>query len=271
MNIRELLRFKIAYQTMKDHWKVSIILTLLFMVMAAMYAGMFPAFEDTLTKMVEEGMAENYTWLPGASDMATYVGFLNLELYQIFWMLILGIIIGFISASIISKEIEGKNIDLLMSNPISRKQIVFEKFIGLIPMILLINFATMLTVIGTTIAINEDLNFANLYITHIVSIPYLLAIISLGILISVIIDEKMKASIITIAILVGMFIFNSIGHMIPDYKNMTLISINNYFDPYSILKFGEVDIANVIVLVVVITVCLIIAMIYFEHKDIAVS
>ena len=81
MNIRDIFRFKIAFQTMKDYWKVSLILTLLFMGMAAMYAGMYPAFKDTLTEMVEGGLSENYTFLEGASDMATYVGFLNLELY----------------------------------------------------------------------------------------------------------------------------------------------------------------------------------------------
>ena len=271
MNIRDIFRFKIAFQTMKDYWKVSLILTLLFMGMAAMYAGMYPAFKDTLTEMVEGGLSENYTFLEGASDMATYVGFLNLELYQLFWILILGILIGFIVASLMSKEIEGKTIDLLMSNPLSRKQIVFEKYLGLIPMILLINFATMFTVMGVTIAINEELNFANLYMTHIVSVPYLLAVAAIGILISVIIDEKMKASIIMIAILTGMFIFESISLMIPDYENMGLISITHYFNPYDILKLGKVDVVGVIVLIAVIFSCLIAAMIYFEHRDIAVS
>ena len=271
MNIRDIFRFKIAIQTIKDYSKITIILTLLFMAMAAMYAGMYPAFKDTLTEMVEGGMSENYNFLEGASDMATYVGFLNLELYQMFWILILGILIGFIAASIMSKEIEGKTIDLLMSNPLSRKQIVFEKYIGLIPMILIINFATMLTVMGVTIAINEELNFANLYITHVVSVPYLLAVAALGILISVIIDEKMKASIIMIAILIGMFIFESISLMIPDYENMGLISITHYYNPYDILKLGKVDAVGVIVLFAFISSCLIAAMIYFEHRDIAVS
>jgi len=107
--------------------------------------------------------------------------------------------------------------------------------------------------------------------THIVSVPYLLAVAAIGILISVIIDEKMKASIIMIAILVGMFIFESISLMIPDYENMGLISITHYFNPYDILKFGKVDVAGVIVLFAVIFSCLIAAMIYLEHRDIAVS
>jgi ABC-2 type transport system permease protein len=265
-----ILRFKIAIRTMKDNFKIAIILTLLFMGISAMYTGFYPAFEESLLEMMESGFADSFNFLSGAQDMSSYVGFLNLELYQIFWLMILGIIFGFISASMISKEIEGKTFDLLMSNPVSKKQIVFEKFLGLVPMIILINFATMFSVILSTLAMSEELNFSNLFITHLVSIPYFLAVIGIGILISVIINEKMKASITMIAIIVGMFVFNSISLMVPDYDKIGLISITHYFDPYQTLKFGEVDIGGLIVLSVITIWCLIIAMIYFDHKDIAV-
>ena len=268
--LKRILRFKIAIQTIKNYWRVTIILSVLFMGMAAMYAGMFPSFEESLLEMMESDFAEGFSWLPGSADMATYVGFLNLELYQIFWIMILGIILGFISASVISKEIEGKTFDLLMSNPVSKKQIVFEKFIGLLPTVLIINFATMFVVMGVTVAIDEELNFTYLFLTHLASIPYLFAVISIGILLSVIINEKMKASIIMIALIVGMYIFNSISLMIPDYKSLGYISITHYFNPYDTLKFGEMDFVGIIVLFVVTIWCLIIAMIYFDHKDIAV-
>ena len=198
--MNDIFRFRIAFRTIKDYKKTTIILTLLFIVIAVMYSGMFPAFKEPLEEMAGSGIFDSFSSFFGPStfDMATYVGFLNLELYQIFWTLILGIVIGFIAASIISKEIEGKTIDILMSNPISRKQIVFEKFIGLIPMTLVINFGTMLAVMGVTVAIGEELDFGNLFLTHIASIPYFLAILGIAILLSVIINEKMKASITTL-------------------------------------------------------------------------
>jgi len=266
----ELLSFRITIQTIKDYWKTTLILSLLFMGMAAMYSGMYPAFKDVMADLAPE-MMEQFMFLPGAEDMATYIGFLNIELYQIFWMLILGILIGLISASIISKEIEAKTIDLFMANPISRKQIIIEKFMGFIPMILIINFSTFLVVSGITIAIDEQINFQYLFMTHIISIPYLLAITSMGLLISVVIDEKMKASIIMIAIIVGMFIFNSISLMIPDYKTLGYISLTHYFNPYDILKSGTIDLVGVVVLIVVILEFLLVTMFIFERRDINVS
>jgi len=203
--------------------------------------------------------------------MASYIGFLNVELYQMFWLLILGILVGFIAASLVSREVEAKTIDLLMANPISRKQIVFEKFVGLIPMILIINFATYLAVCGVTLAINEEINFSYLLMTHIVSIPYFFAVASMGLLISVIIDEKMKASIVMIAVIVGMFVFRSVSLIVTDYEAIGFLSLTNYFNPYDILKSGTVDAVGVVVLVVVILECLLVSMFIFERRDINVS
>jgi len=271
--MNDAFRFKIAIQTIKDYKKTTIIIALLFMVMAAMYAGMFPSFQDTLLQLAESGALESYTQVfgPAAMDMATYVGFINLELYQIFWIVILGILLGFIAASQISREIEGKTIDILMSNPVSRKQIVFEKFIGLIPLMLVINFATMFAVMGITIAIGESLNFGYLFLTHLVSIPYFLAVFAIGILISVIVDEKMKASIFFIGTLMGMYVIDMVSKTSADYEAIGYASIIHYVDLYDSLKYGKVDVSGVFVLIAVIVVSLVIAMIYFEHKDIQVT
>jgi len=271
MSLNDTLRFKISFQTMKDNAKLTIILTLLFMVMVSVYAGMFPSFEEALVDMTNSGVMESFNYFPHADQMHTYVGFLTIELYTIFWLLVLAIIIGFIAASIISKEIEGKTIDLLMSNPVSRKQIVFEKFVGLVPMFLIVNFATMLAIIGTTEGLNQTLNYENLLMVHVISIPYFLAVFSIGILISVIINEKMRATIILISILVGMFIINSMSLMSPDYEFLGSFSLFHYFDTFDVLENGNVDVAGVFVMIALITVCIVISMIYFEHKDIPVS
>jgi ABC-2 type transport system permease protein len=271
LGLSNIFRFKIAIQTMKDYWKTMLILTILFMAMAAMYAGMFPAFEESLKEMAELGMTETYgDYLRGGEDMATYVGFLNLELYQIFFIMILGIILGFIAGTQISKEIEAKTIDLLMSNPVSRKQIVFEKYIGLIPMILIINFGSFIAVIGITIGIGEDLNFYYAFLTHLCAMPYFLAVVGVGMLISVFINEKMKAAIFMIAFIFVMFMLETIGNIASDIEAIGYASLIHYYDPTDILKFGEIDAAGMIVLLVVAIWSLIIAMIYFEHKDIRI-
>jgi len=264
----DIFRFRITIQTIKDYWKSTLILTLLFSGMAALYAGMFPAFEEMMVEMGESGALDSFAFIPGYEDMASYVGFLNIEMYQIFWVLILGIIIGFLAASSIAKEIESKTIDILMSNPVSRKQIIIEKFLGLLPMVLIINFVAMLTVMMMTIAIGEDLNFWYLILTHLISLPYFFSIVAIGLFISTLFDEKMKASVVMMAIVVAMFIFDSISEMIPDYETLGLISLKHYFQPYNALKLGQIDATANLILILVTITALIAAMFYFDWKDI---
>jgi ABC-2 type transport system permease protein len=266
--ILDIFRFRITIQTIKDYWKSTLILTLLFSGMAALYAGMFPAFEEMMVEMGESGALDSFAFIPGYEDMASYVGFLNIEMYQIFWVLILGIIIGFLAASSIAKEIESKTIDILMSNPVSRKQIIIEKFFGLLPMVLIINFVAMLTIMMMTIVIGEDLNFWNLILTHLISLPYFFSIIAIGLFISTLFDEKMKASVVMMAIVVSMFIFDSISEMIPDYETLGLISLKHYFQPYNALKLGQIDATANLILILVTIIALIAAMFYFDWKDI---
>ena len=267
--ITRILRLRIAYQTMKDYWKTTTIFTFLFSGIAVMYALMYPTFRETMESLAPS-MVEQFAWIPGAEDMSSYVGFLNIEMYQIFWVLFLGMILGFIGASSVSKEIESKTIDLLMSNPVSRKQIIFEKFIGIVPMVIIVNIGVILTLVLVTTAINEEMNFYYLFLTHLVSIPYFLAVLGIGLLVSTVINEKMKASVITIAIVISMFLFESLSQISLDYESLGLISLKHYYNPYNTLKFGNIDGTGVIVLLVVTIWTLIFAMIYFEHKDIKI-
>ena len=268
--MNRIYRLNIALRTMKDSWKISLILTLIFMGMAGMYCAAYTAFEGSLEDMF--GMFEGeFAFLRGFEHMSTYPGFLTMELYEIFWILILGMLLGFLAASLISKEVEGKTIELLMSNPVSRKQLVVEKYLGLIPFILLINGATMLTIFGVTAAIGQELNVGYLVMTHVVSVPYFLAIAGMGLLVSVIIDEKMKASMITIALIMGMYIFESISLLLPDYESMGYLSLTHYYIPADILIEGHVDAWGIVVLVLVALICVIVSMVYFDYRNIEVS
>jgi len=270
--IKRILRFKITIQTIKDNMKATIIFALLFSAMAAMYSSFYPQFKELLADMANDPNFSNMLvgFTGGSGDFVSYIGFLNLELYSIFFVLILGIIIGFIAATIISKEIESKTMDLLMSNPVSRKQIIIERFLGLVPMILIIDFITMISVYGVSVAIGENMNFLNLFIAHLYAVPYFLAVIGIALLISTIFDEKMKSSIIMIAVLVGMFFIEYMSHFAQDAKSIGLISLTHYFKPYDALKSGVVDANGVIVLLGVTIVTLIISIIYFDKKNIKV-
>jgi len=268
--LQQILRFKITIQTIKDNMKATIIFTLLFSAMAAMYSSFYPQFKDLLFDMADDPQFTEFLigFTGESGDFVSYVGFLNLELYSIFFILILGLIVAFISSTIISKEIESKTIDLLMSNPVSRIQIIIERFIGIVPMILIINFITMFVVYGVTIAIGESIDFVNLLIAHLYAVPYFLSVVAISLVISTIIDEKMKSSIFMVALLVGMFFIEYISNFTQDFKDIGLMSLTHYYKPYDALNSGTVDANGVIILSLVTIIGIIISIVYFKFKDI---
>ena len=266
--LKRILHFRITWQTIKDYWRTSLILTLFVIALAAMYAGMFPSMKDTLPSLINTFKDNPMMAVFDVEQMNSYIGFLNVEFYDVFWVLVFGIMIGFITASQISKEIESKTIDLLMSNPVSRKQIVFEKFVGLIPLIIMINLAAIFTIWGTSVLINEDINLWYLSLTHVVSIIYFMAIASVGLFVSVIINEKMKASIVMILFVFLSYFINMIGKMLNN-DSIRIFSLKKYYETIDILKYGNLDIQGIVILCVFTILIMITSLIYFEHKDIA--
>lgn len=257
-------KLKISWKTVKDHWKVTALLTFIFMGLAAMYVSSYPAFEESLQEFKDMPMS----FIRGFEDLGSFTGFLNVEMYQIFWSLILPTLIAYVSASLISEEIEAKTIDMLMSNPVSRRRIVLEKFLGMLPMILIVNFATMGTVYGMALVIGESISISHLLLAHVWAIPYFLAVVGISLLVSTFIDKKMKASIVAMAIVVGMYLFESISQLVPEYEEIGIVSLVHYYDPSDLLIHGDMEVTGPIVLIIVTIAALTAAVVQFDRRDI---
>jgi len=257
-------RLRLAWETAKGKWKLSLIITIIFVGFAALYVGMYPSFEDMMGQIAEMDLK----FIRGFSSLGTYEGFLNMELYQIFWILVLPVLIAYVAGSLISEEIESGTIDLLLSNPISRKRIVLEKFLGILPMILLVTFATMGSVYGMSLFIGEEISLTNLFLTHLWSVPYFLSIAGISLFVSTVVDKKMKSSIIGMAFVVAMYLIESVSQLTPDYDKMGVISIVNYFDPSDLLVNGEMSLVDPIILAIITLVSVSCAVFYFDRRDI---
>jgi ABC-2 type transport system permease protein len=257
----------ITLQTARENLKATVALSLVFMLMAVLYAAVYPPFKSYMEEIME---GSPQMPIRGYESSATYPGFLNIELYQIFWVLILAIAFGYIAASLVSKEVESGTMDMLLSNPVPRYRVVLEKYLGLVPMVLVVNLATMVAVIAVTAGIGEELALGDLLLTHAMSIPYFLAVLAIGLLASTIINEKMKASFVVMAAIVGSYILHTVSLLAPDYENLGLVSITHYYDPADALLEGSMDVGGMLVLVAVTIACLLAAIWHFGRRDIRI-
>ena len=259
-------------QSVKNSWKGNMVLLLAFSGLVVMIISIYPGMKESIDMWVDNlpGFAMT-TFGRSTLEMSMVEGYLNIEFYQWGWVLILGIYFAFISSSSISREIENKTIDMLLSNPVSRARVVLEKFLGLLPAIILMNVATPIVILGYLKYINEAIDMIYLFYTHFVSIFYLCAICALGLLLSVIFDETRKANVLAIGVVSGMYIMEILSLISEKYAGLGKISIIHYYDPGEILVHHTIEITDVVILLIMTALLLTTAVLYFDKRDIAIS
>lgn len=263
---------KIAIQSVKSSWKGTLILLLAFIGLVFMVVSIYPDMKESIDMWMDD-LPESALYAFGRSglELSMVEGYLNMEFYQWGWVLILGVYFAFISSSLISREIENKTIDMLLSNPVSRARVVLEKFLGLVPAIILMNVAMPLAILGCLKYVNETIDVTYLFYTHFVSIFYLCAVCALGLLISVIFDETRRANTLAIGVISGMYIMEVLSIVSEKYSAIGKISIVHYYDPGEILVHHSIEATDVVILLLITAVLLAAAAIYFEKRDIAIS
>jgi len=263
---------KIAIHSVRNSWKGTVILLLAFAGLVAMIISIYPDMKGSID-MWMDNLPDSALSAFGRSglELSMVEGYLNMEFYQWGWVLILGVYFAFISSSVISKEIENKTIDMLLSNPVSRARVVLEKFLGLVPGVILMNVAMPIVILGCLKYANETINVTYLFYTHFASVFYLCAVCALGLLFSVIFDETRRANVVAIGVISGMYIMEILSLISEKYSAIGKITIIHYYDPGEILVHHHIEASDVVILFFITAVLLVAAAIYFEKRDIAIS
>ena len=263
---------EIAIQSVKNSWKGTLILLLVFSCLAVMVLSIYPGMKESIDMWVDN-LPEFALTTFGRSGLELSIvgGYLNMEFYQWGWVFTLGLYFAFISSSLISKEIENKTIDMLLSNPVSRARVVLEKFCGLVPTIILMNVVVPLVILGSLKYINETIDVTYLFYTHFASILYLCAVCAVGLLFSVIFDETRRANALAIGVISVMYVMEILSFLSEKYSALGKISIVHYYDPGEILVHHTIEASDAVILFFITAVLLAAAAIYFEKRDIAIS
>ncbi|OKY77265.1 MAG: ABC-type transport system permease involved in multi-copper enzyme maturation [Candidatus Methanohalarchaeum thermophilum] len=246
---------------------VSIALTAL----ALLIIGVFPSIQESGVDFGQyiENLPPAFAKAFGASiaNYNTIEGFLSIEFYSFFWLAVLGAYFAYKGGSLISGEIENQRIDLILSNPVSRTRIAIEKFLSLLPDILIINIIVASSIYLGTIAINEKIALNAILKVHAASIPFWLACGALGLLISTIINQEKRSQLYAAGIIFAMYLIETIT-IETKYEILSKLSFTHYYKPVNLLSLGEIEPNNVIILTTLTLILVALSTIIFEKKDI---
>ncbi|MFW9994391.1 MAG: ABC transporter permease [Candidatus Odinarchaeota archaeon] len=173
----------------------------------------------------------------------------------------------FVPSRVLVDEIDKKTFDVIFSYPIPRWQYLLEKFCAFATYSLLYPVFLIFTILGSTILNNESIDTA-LVINYTLGMWLLL--VSLGaisVLCAVIFLDSSRIMAVSGLIMIGEYILESMGGLIPSLKDLQFLSLFHYLKAKSIDIEGMLPIGDVIIVASIGIIALISALYIFNKRE----
>ncbi len=204
-------------------------------------------------------------------DYGDIQGFLSI-LWSSWWILLIGLYIGYISSNVITKDYEEDRMDVILSKPISRRQYFLEKFLVVSFYTLALLVIVGLILIGSIYSVGElnSVSSSALMISSILSWPVFLVMISVSVFAGVYLESSRKAVGISFIFILIQYGINMVGDMAEGLEYLKPYTIINYWDYESALYGEAVGVLDVAFLLVLSALLVILSLVMFDRKDIPV-
>jgi len=205
------------------------------------------------------------------ADITDIRGMISM-LWDMWWVLLIGLYLGYVSVNSVAKDFEERRMDIIFSKPISRKQYILEKFTVLSLFMFVLLVITGLVMIGSVGSVGElnTVSSTALFLSTVLSLPIFLVIIAFSILGVVHFKNSKKAIGFSFLIILFQFGLNIVADIAEGLEYLGTYTILSYWDHEAMLVdevYSMTDIGLIFGLALVIlglTIWL------FEKKDIPV-
>ena len=245
----------------------SIVLVVVFALLSALYFSIFPSVQAE-ADVLEEAFPEIFFELFGIEALHTIEGFVAAEIYSFFWVVLVAIYVAYVSAGLIAGDIRDRRLDLLLSNPVSRESVVLQKVAALWVPLVALNVAVPIIVYVGALVIGESFDPVALAMVHLLSIPYLLVCVGIGLVLSVLVDRVRTARGAAVAIVALQWLIEGISRLDEDFEWIGAVAPSWYYDETEILVHEEYALLDAGLLLAVFLVLIVVAMVVFVRRDI---
>ena len=196
-------------------------------------------------------------------------GWLQLELFHITFWVLFGIFASFLAANIVAREYENKTIDLLLSLPVNRTELIVNRLIGLFILLFISILPTIIGCILGIFVLGLEIKLLLLLLASLSGFLLCLLYAGIALLISLFTRSQTVSILISMAVFGFFFLFsNMIIPVIPAFENIAVVSPFHYYDSASILIRNSYSLTNPAVLFIGFAVVSLISFYLFNRKDI---
>jgi ABC-2 type transport system permease protein len=244
------------------------VLTVALAAFAALYVAVYPSMAasidlDQLIAAYPEPLLKAF----GVESLATMEGFLASELYTFGWLLLLGLYFAYAAAGLVADDVERGRMDVLLSLPVTRAQVVFEKYASLAVPLVFVNVVMPVVVYVGARLVDHPVAAEPIVVMHAFSIPYLLACAGIGLALSVAVSRTSIAQKAALGVVFGLFLVESLVAD-TDFEPLGAISPARYVDPNAILVDGSYDVAGAAILLVAAAALVAASARWFARRDV---
>lgn len=218
---------------------------------------------DEMMKIFPKEMLEMFNM--DISSISTVYGWLKSE-GVVFLLLITGCYAGIIGSNILLKEESDKTIEYLICLPITRKQVVINKFlVGLIYVILMNLLLSIFNFIGLTLS--GDFETKQYLLLSITPIFPSIVIYSICMFISTFAHKTKKVLGISLGIVFLSYIFNVLSGMGESVKALKYISVYSLADVRNVILNVKIEPIMILISISLTALFFMLTLIRFQKKS----
>lgn len=240
-----------------------------FSVLAALMVAFYPSMhqEGTIDQLVAT-MPEAFKGLVGnLSDLAQFDTYLASQLFDIRVSLLAGIMAIVLALGLSVGEEEKGQLRTLLSLPISRVSLLFQKWLAMTTII----FVTLLGIVAAVYVlqgtVDASIAFDTMAKLFFMTWLVLVSIATVAFAAAMATGKRSVAMLVGVLVMAGSFIISTFGLSVDWLANYEWLSLFHYFPASEVARQG-IEAKNVVVLGSVTAVSLVVALITFRQRDV---
>lgn len=258
----------LARKTLGDRWKNSIFYGIGLVAYTFLLVSIFPSFQNF--PQVEQ-FTENYPeellrfFGSGELDFTQFGSYMNIEFLGLMMVIIMGAYVFTFARSITAGEVKEGTIELLVTQPVERWEIVATKSAVMLAGITALLTATVVSIMAFGSMFGIEMSYSGFASYLPLAIALFVCIAGYSLLLTVIIPKG--GTMAAVGLTIAFYVLNFIGESVSSVSWVKFASIFHYYDVGGVLESGTVPWLDILVLAGVGAAALAASAYLFQHRD----
>jgi ABC-2 type transport system permease protein len=215
----------LALHDLRKRWRSIIIWGVALGAVGALYVALYPTMKNLMDEFVKQAPESLRNWMGVAGTTMSVEQWVGMKFLNLFVPVSLPFLVMLIGARTVSGSEERRALDLLLSNPVRRWQVIVAAVVTMfVSLVGVLAITWVLTYVTAPIA-GVDLSPGLLAAAMAVLLPFCLLFGTFSLLLSAIVRRSFLATTIPAVILVVMYLLESLAQSIKSLEPARVVSL----------------------------------------------